>query len=648
MSEIPAGRRPLNGTVSQRYSAMLRGLFLAVVALCLAWQVAYDSHVTTAIALFPQWLLLGCLWHSLRPTPIDARFDVRGTVILAVLVPAMSCLALLMAWSGWKANTLAICGVVPVSDSASYFISGQTFLREGFLDVAGQRRPLNTLLNSIWQYFSADGFKMSLLIQALVFSAAAFLSSALVGALRGFRAGMLFFAFLLVFAEPYLPTMMSENNGIIFGTLAFAAFLYGLHRGSFFAYCLGALLLATGFAIRPSALFVLPCVVMSGALNFGRGPVRRLAVATVLAVAVLIPSAASVLLNKSLGHGEGALNANLSYTVYGLVAGGKGWEQFQRDNPRALAGLSEAEQSRRIWTASREHFSAHPLDLVRGLVLGQAAGPLQTFAQIVRLAFFGAAGDPLRIVPSAAIVVVSLLFAGFLFWRGGLLRRFRGARREFRLFGALFLAGYLLSLPFFYRDGGLRLQAAVIPTLCYFIVLIISPPSAMSAASMSAGSSSRLFAAAAAVAFSLLGLSAWVSMAHPRSRHFDPIPAAESSEENRVIFWFKPGWPQCDLRRFGIVPGDARPRWFSGAIPDDDYRSAGIKEISGRGNLYFGLDIGIRDWKIIHSDQPIGLLNVVEIPSPHADGKKGDAYRDYFPARSVRVVAGGLAGGLAP
>jgi hypothetical protein len=631
-------QRPFNGIMRSQYCAMVRGCFLATAFLGLASQALYDGHPVTVVALFPQWLLLGSIWYAWRQGAIPQDDRARGTLIFALLIPALSCLTLLIAWVGWKANVLAIGGVIPLSDSASYYISAQTFLREAFLDPSGQRRPLNIMLTSLWLYLSGDDFKLLLLIQALGFAAAAFLASAAVAAVHGFRGGLLLFALLLVLAEPYLPTVMSETNGMIFGILSLVGFLFGVHRGRLFSFSFGAFCLAIGLAIRPSALFVLPCVVIAGAVIFGTSRTKRLAAIASVTAAVLLPTLVSIFLNRTMSHGDGAFNSNLSYTIYGLVSGGKGWEQYQKDNPRALDGLSEVERSHLILEASKQHFKEHPVDLARGLIKAQVVGPLQTFAQIVRLGFFGAAGDPLRIIHPAAITLVCLFFAGVLACQWVAREHdLRASNGNLRLFCILFLIGYLISIPFFYADGGLRLHAAVLPIVSYMLVRVMLPSGARENA-LSDSSAGRVLAGATTFGLVLLGLLGWISLAHPSSREFEPIPASEKVRENGMIFRFKSGWPQCDLRKFGLPMRDGKPRWFSGAIPDDNYRSAGITEIAGQGHLYFGFDAGDRIWKIIHSDQPVGLLNRIEVRSGNPGGYRDKKYRDFYSAETVHVI----------
>ena len=625
-------RAPANWLSRAEYCGRFRQGFLLIAALGLTGQILYDGHPLTVLALFPQWLLLGSIWYLWRQETNSDGNRAVGTPIFAVLIPGLSCLTLLIAWLGWKANPAAICGVIPISDAGMYYISAQSFLRDGFLDTWAQRRPLNALMTSFWLYLSGDHFNSFLLIQALWFSAAAFLGSAVVAALHGFRAGLLLFALLLVFAEPYLPTTLSETNGIICGIVSLVLFLYGLHRRSLLAYCFGALFLATALAIRPSALLVLPSVVVAGAMIFGAGRTKRLVVIAALTSAVLIPSGISILLDRGMSHHDGEFNANFSYTVYGLVSGGKGWEQFERDHPGALAALPDAARSRVILEAARQHFTQHPLDLPRGLIEAQVLGPLQTFAQIARLAFLGAAADPLRLIHPASIFVISFGLAAVLSCQLISRRRRTSINRAARLFATWFLIGYLISIPLFYKDGGLRVHAAILPVIAYMLVWVLLPPREASEGSLSDANADRLLAGTAAFGFALLGLLGWMCLIHPRSHNFEAMPVVSNLKENEIIFRFKPGWPQCDLRNFEGPAADNKPRWFSGVIPDDKNSSARIKEIAGHGNLYLGFDAGARQWIMIATDRAVGLQNEVKLAN------RDTTYPGLYAAESVKVV----------
>src|SRR5258706_7235067 len=219
--------RPFRWSLRSEYCALWRHAFLIAAFLCLCGQVLSDHHLETGVSIFPQWLLLASIWYAWQPAIVPGDASMRGTLVFTLLIPALTCLTLLVAWHGWKANVMALCGVIPISDAGSNYISAQTLLRDAFLDPSGQRRPLNTVLTSLWPFLSGDDLKLMLVLQALAFSVAAFLASTAVAAVHGFRGGLLMFALLLAFAEPYLPTVLSETNGMIFGILSLVGFLFG-------------------------------------------------------------------------------------------------------------------------------------------------------------------------------------------------------------------------------------------------------------------------------------------------------------------------------------------------------------------------------------------------------------------------------------
>src|ERR1035438_1573708 len=100
-----------------QYCEIFGKMFLVIAFLGLTGQVVYDQHPITVVSLFPQWLLLGSIWHLWRQNASSQDDRRRGTLVLVLLIPVLSCLTLVIAWFGWKANLLAICGVIPISDA---------------------------------------------------------------------------------------------------------------------------------------------------------------------------------------------------------------------------------------------------------------------------------------------------------------------------------------------------------------------------------------------------------------------------------------------------------------------------------------------------------------------------------------------------
>ena len=239
-----------------------------------------------------------------------------------------------------------------------------------------------------------------------------------------------------------------------------------------------------------------------------------------------------------------------------------------------------------------------------------------------------------RLVAPAEITAVSVFFACILAVQWARRRRTVAPNRSWRVFFLWLLLGYLLSIPFYYRDGGLRVHAAVFPAIAYLLVWLLLPPGNAPPDSGADVRGERISASTLGFGLVLLMSLGWLILIHPKSSTFDRLPSAEGISDRTLLFLFNPGWPQADLSNFPPGGGDGRLRWFSGAMPDDEYRSAGIREISGHGYLYFGFDEATQIWKIIHTDRPIGLLNQIEVKSGRNQGK----YRDFYTAERVQVI----------
>jgi hypothetical protein len=217
-------------------------------------------------------------------------------------------------------------------------------------------------------------------------------------------------------------------------------------------------------------------------------------------------------------------------------------------------------------------------------------------------------------------------------------RRIASVNGDVRLFCIWFLIGYVTSIPFFYEDGGLRLHAAILPLVGYMLVWVLLPPSATSEHDLSDHSANRLRAGLLVLGFTPLGLLGWISLVHPMSHSFDRIPESAGLGENTILLRLKPGWPQCDLRKFERAAGDDKPRWFSGAYPEGNYRTEEVREIAGRGSLYLGFDAGAHDWKAIQTDRAVGVLNKVEVESERHDADTDSMSRDFYAADSVQII----------
>src|SRR5262249_5612110 len=138
-------------------------------------------------------------------------------------------------------------------------------------------------------------------------------------------------------------------------------------------------LLTVALMARAGAFFVLPALVLALPrafrgdrrwVRFGAGGVAGVAIAAALTEGV------GRLLSDPTGGPT--IFSNVSYSLYGLVVGGKGWTQVQRDYPNATEGAE-------IYSLAWQAFRANPMGIVRGSVrmwreYFRLRGPFHAFA----------------------------------------------------------------------------------------------------------------------------------------------------------------------------------------------------------------------------------------------------------------------------
>jgi len=158
----------------------------------------------------------------------------------------------------------------------------------------------------------------------------------------------------LFFRERCAGLIMTENLGIMCGVLSLAAFLRGLHGKHFYLVIVGIFMLSLGLCARPGALVVLPLLIaFSGWLGWQGGISKKWGrliqslLAMVLAlIVVLLAFHCNRILAGSLYEGKVITNQNFSFTLNGLLTGGKwsdclGWSHWDsklvmRENLRLI------------------------------------------------------------------------------------------------------------------------------------------------------------------------------------------------------------------------------------------------------------------------------------------------------------------------
>lgn len=229
-------------------------------------------------------------------------------------------------------ESFLVAGVIPWSDAAMHFRQAAQMALYGLTQTGMNGRFLypayfSSLLN--WSHCNL------LLAEAL---GGFFFAGSLVVALRSVAcfigapgASIVALVCWLFFRARCSGLIMTENLGITCGLLSLAAFLIAIKRKDYWVFLLGVFMLALGLCARPGALVVLPLLVFFAGWIGWQGwikgifhPIVKALLAAVLALFVVVAAfSCNTVLSRTLYEGKVITNGNFSFTLYGMLTGGK-------------------------------------------------------------------------------------------------------------------------------------------------------------------------------------------------------------------------------------------------------------------------------------------------------------------------------------
>lgn len=300
------------------------------------------------------------LWPSLLwavAIGIASAFrDWRGRLLtlLLSLLP-ITAGALYFGVSHASDESFLLAGVIPWSDAAMHFRQAAQMAIYGITQTGMNGRFLYPAYFSSLLTMSTNNLLVAEALSGLLFAGSLVVTLRVTARIIG-ASGACIVALVcwLFFRERCAGLIMTENLGIMCGLLALAAFLRGLHGKHFYLVILGIFMLSLGLCARPGALVVLPLLIaFSGWLGWQGGISKKWGrliqslLAMVLALlVVLLAFNCNRILADSLYEGKVISNQNFSFTLNGLLTGGKwsdclGWSHWDsklvmRENLRLI------------------------------------------------------------------------------------------------------------------------------------------------------------------------------------------------------------------------------------------------------------------------------------------------------------------------
>lgn len=246
------------------------------------------------------------------------------STFLLALVP-VAAMAIYFGVSHASDESFLVAGVIPWSDAAIHFKQAAQMALGGITHVGMNGRFLYPAYFSSLLILTHLNLLHAEVLGGVLFAGGLTLALSSVARLLG-ASGAMVVALVcgLFFRERCAGLIMTENFGLLCGLLGLAATLLALKKDHFWTFLLGVFLLALGLSARPGPMFILPFLVIFAAWQGKRKSWSHAIVNGGIAALIILGAFSSnTLLSKKIYDGKVIVNRNFSFTLYGLLTGGK-------------------------------------------------------------------------------------------------------------------------------------------------------------------------------------------------------------------------------------------------------------------------------------------------------------------------------------
>ena len=268
--------------------------------------------------------------------------------------------------SGLNLSGFVMSGLLTMTDTAGYYSSALNFLEGGtFFDIAAWRPLAHGVLATLLG-LTQQNFQITIALLVLITAIACFFLAREVQRSHGTTAAVFVLIITFMYYRVYLGTASTESLGLALGTLGLAFIWRGATKYQSNSCLLGIFLLTLALNTRAGTFFILPALILWGAMLF-RGSNRFSGRFVLGGVSlVLLAFFLNSLIFKLVSSPEATSFSNFSYSLYGLLVNGN-WQTIFKDHPE-LMQLTDKEASQRIYQIIFEILRNDPFSLVRGCI----------------------------------------------------------------------------------------------------------------------------------------------------------------------------------------------------------------------------------------------------------------------------------------
>lgn len=370
-------------------------------------------------------------------------FRVRGwlgNLLSLLLTLAIFALALGGVWAIGTTESGLLSGVIPMFDSDTYYIDSLRLLAGQEFSEGSSTRPIFIAFFAFLLWIVNHHLLSALALLALFVSLACFLLTGEIAKTHGPAIAIFVLVIIFIYYRYHSGVVRTENLGVLFGALGAALIWRGISKSQPLYFLAGISLTSIGMIARAGAFFILPLLVVWGALLFKqKGTIISWQFLIGGMIAVSLPFLANRLIILSFGTSHAVPFGNFSYSLYGLASGGKSWAYVHQVYP----GASDLE----IYQKAIQLILTQPNLFVKGVLYNYSMFFSNTPYGL--FSYMGGEGGISSTVSYWALMILSAL--GVWSW-------FRERANPYLGFVIVSAIGLLLSVPFLPPTDAFRLR----------------------------------------------------------------------------------------------------------------------------------------------------------------------------------------------
>jgi len=313
-------------------------LLLNVIPFILIIIIVYES---VSLLYYPKLVTISKLFTLL---PNNNRLQYYYPFLLFMTL-IFNLAVLFEIWSGGDIGNQynAIGGLIPYSDAFGYYNGARYLIEFGELLEISCFRPLASVFYAVLLKLTLQNLQLTILVTTILVAISIYYVGKAICKVFGLSAGFLVIILLSFYYIEHNGMLLTEPIGFMLGNWAFVLLWHGILKYQKKVIYYGLFMISLALSVRAGAMFVIPILVLFLGFFFkNKGSYYNIKVALVGSGFAFMALISSPILLKFIGPVQGyTYQGNFAFTLYGLVKGGKSWDQFRKDYPNVEATTND-------------------------------------------------------------------------------------------------------------------------------------------------------------------------------------------------------------------------------------------------------------------------------------------------------------------